>query len=68
MEGRVGNIEWVIDDVTSLKDYEADVYNHPLYNGERIRYPYIEYTIKLKRKPDFYVNRYKYDIWAILMI
>ncbi|XP_075263521.1 neuronal acetylcholine receptor subunit beta-3-like, partial [Convolutriloba macropyga] len=56
MESRVGNIEWVIDDVTSEKDYESDIYNHPLYPKERIRYPYIEYSIQLKRKPDFYVN------------
>ena len=56
MEDRVGNIEWLISDVTSEKKYESDVVNHPLYADEVIKYPYLEYTIALKRKPDFYVN------------
>ena len=56
METRVGNIEWLISNVTCVKSYEANVTNHPLYPNDVIRYPFIEYEIALKRKPDFYVN------------
>ncbi|XP_063718891.1 neuronal acetylcholine receptor subunit alpha-9-II-like [Symsagittifera roscoffensis] len=56
LEGHIGNIEWKITNITSSIVNEHDVSNHPLYEGETIRYPYIRYRIHLSRKPDFYVN------------